>query len=100
MTSTGHISTQRSRFVALVGAAAIAFGAMLVTATTAEAEPVSESTIKSECKAAGGTYTTYPGNKKGVVRISSCTYKDINGDTYTDDYYGGEYAGTSSTGPA
>jgi hypothetical protein len=29
------------------------------------------------------------------MRISSCTYKDINGDTYTDDYYGGEWTGTT-----
>jgi hypothetical protein len=100
MTIISYVTTQRPRLVALLGAGVIAVGAMVATATAANAEPISEGTIKSECKAAGGTYTTYPGNKKkGVVRISSCTYKDINGDTYVDDYYGGEYAGTSQ-GPA
>jgi hypothetical protein len=99
MRFTSYVNRQRPRLIVLIGAGAIA-GAMVATASAADAEPISEGTIKSECKAAGGTYTTYPGNKKGVMRISSCTYKDINGNTYTDDYYGGEYAGTSSTGPA
>jgi len=101
MTFTSYLITQHQRLIALLGAGAIAVGAMIATAAAADAAPISEGTIKSECKAAGGTYTTYPGSKKkGTVRISSCTYKDINGDTYVDDYYGGEYAGTSSTGPA
>lgn len=100
MTIRSYLTKQRSRLTALLGAGAIAVGAMVAIPAAADAEPISEGTIKSECKAAGGTYTTYPGKKKGVMRISSCTYKDINGDTYVDDYYGGEYAGTSSTGPA
>jgi hypothetical protein len=100
MTFTSYVTTKRPRLVALLAAGAIAVGAMVASATAANAEPISESTIKSECKAAGGTYTTYPGNKKGVMRISSCTYKDINGDTYSDDYIGGEYSGTSSAGPS
>lgn len=98
MTFTGYVTTQRPRFVTLLAAGAIAVGAMVATATAANAEPISEGTIKSECKAAGGTYTLYPSKKKGGMTISSCTYKDINGNTYNDDYYNGEYAGTSSAG--
>ena len=79
MTFTSYLITQHQRLIALLGAGAIAVGAMIATAAAADAAPISEGTIKSECKAAGGTYTTYPGSKKkGTVRISSCTYKDIN----------------------
>jgi hypothetical protein len=72
---------------------ALALGLALGSAAVANAEPISENTIKSECKAAGGTYTT---SKQGRgVRFSACTYKDINGNTHTDDYVGGEYSGTN-----
>lgn len=64
MTFTGYVTTQRSRFVSLLGAGAIVVGAMVAAATAANAEAISESTIKSECKAAGGTYTTYPGKRR------------------------------------
>ena len=65
---------------------------MLATATSANAEPISETTIKSECKAAGGKYST---NGKGAGRWSQCKYKDANGDTYVDDFIGGNYTGTN-----
>lgn len=97
------MTTQTSasrRLTPYLAGPALALGLAIGSAAVANAEPISEGTIKSECKAAGGTYTTYPSKKKGVMRISSCTYKDINGDTYHDDYYGGEYAGTSQGGPA
>jgi hypothetical protein len=86
-----HPATKRSRLATLLAAAAVALGAMLATATAANAEPISESTIKSECKAAGGTYTM----KKGAGRWSQCKYKDSNGDTYVDDFLGGTYMGTN-----
>ncbi|HKH52204.1 MAG TPA: hypothetical protein VKA77_10495 [Mycobacterium sp.] len=89
MTRTSYLIRQRPRLVSLVAAGAVAVGTMLTTATKAAAEPISEGTIKSECKAAGGTYT-----KKGRG-WSQCTYKDINGTKYTDDYVGGVYAGTN-----
>jgi hypothetical protein len=57
MAIISYVTTQRPRFVALLGAGAIAVGATVATAAAANAEPISESTIKSECKAAGGTYT-------------------------------------------
>jgi hypothetical protein len=82
--------TTQARLTSLLGAAAVALGAMLATATAANAEPISEGTIKSECKAAGGTYTM----KKGAGRWSQCKYKDANGDTYTDDFIAGTYMGT------
>ena len=77
----------------IIAAGAIAIGAMMtVIAPAAHAEPIGEKTIKSECKSAGGTYQT----KKNSVgtRVSTCTYKDIDGDTWTDYYGGGEYVGT------
>ena len=72
---------------------ALALGLAIGSAAVANAEPISEGTIKSECKAAGGTYGT---SKKGRgVRFSTCTYKDINGNKYQDDYVGGVYSGTN-----
>jgi hypothetical protein len=94
-----HHATSPVCIPSCLAAGAVAVGTLIATATDANAEPISEGTIKSECKAAGGTYTNFPSKKKGGMRISSCTYKDINGNTYNDDYYNGEYAGTSS-GPA
>lgn len=58
MTFTSYLITQHQRLMALLGAGAIAVGAMIATAAAADAEPISEGTITSECKAAGGTHTT------------------------------------------
>jgi hypothetical protein len=81
------------RAASIVAAGAIAIGAMMtVIAPAAHAEPIGEKTIKSECKSAGGTYQTKT-NPSGT-RVSSCTYKDIDGDTWTDYYGKGEYVGT------
>jgi hypothetical protein len=74
---------------AVITAGAIAVGAMAtVTAPAAHAKPISEKTIKSECKSAGGTYATSNG-------LSSCKYKGIDGGTYVDSYIDGEYTDTS-----
>lgn len=74
-------------------AAAVAVGAIIVTAPAAHAERISESTIKKECKAAGGTYSTRVIEGIGE-RHSSCTYADEDGDRWTDVYTNGEYQGT------
>jgi hypothetical protein len=80
--------TRRLHFASVLGAGAIAVGAMLGTATVADAKPIAESDIKSECKAAGGTYTTTPPVKKGGSRFSTCT-GSWGKDTYVDGYWVG-----------
>jgi hypothetical protein len=74
------------RIWTIVTAGAIALGvALTVNAPAAHAERISESTIKSECRAAGGTYATTV--IKGIgERHSSCTYKDEDGNKWTDVY--------------
>ncbi|KUH93526.1 hypothetical protein AU189_14670 [Mycolicibacterium acapulense] len=79
---------RRNTITAAVAAGAIAVGALMTTtAPAAHAEKLSEKTIKSECKAAGGTYTN-----KGSV--STCGYKDISGNRYIDVFSGGHYVTT------
>ncbi|OBF33589.1 hypothetical protein A5724_18645 [Mycobacterium sp. ACS1612] len=81
-----------SRVGAWTGAAAIAVGALLsVTAPIANAEKISEKTIKSECKSAGGTYTSVV--KQGM-RFSTCDYKDNEGNGFRDYYADGSYYST------
>lgn len=79
-------TTRHVRFASILGAGAIAIGAMLASATEAAAEPIAESDIKSECKAAGGTYTTKPPGGKGGARLSSCA-GSWGKDTYVDGYW-------------
>ncbi len=80
----------RKSITAAIGAGVMTVGALMATtAPAAHAEKLSESTIKSECKAAGGTYT----NKNTV---STCAYKDIKGNSYTDIFSGGHYVTTIS----
>lgn len=69
--------------------AAGAAGVTLLTAPAALA--LSESTIKSECAAANGTYTTTVSNGS---RFSKCCYKDISGKKWCDVYLDGVYEGT------
>lgn len=76
------------RIIAGVASGFIALGAFLATASAAEAQPIKESTIKSECKDAGGTYST---SVKGGTRFSTCSYRDISGDLNVDYYANGEY---------
>jgi hypothetical protein len=75
--------------------AALSIGALAsVAAPTAHAEKISESTIKSECKDVGGTYSTIV--KQGT-RFSTCRYRDISGDGWVDYYADGEYYSTRPT---
>lgn len=90
MTMSGNPATRR--IASLFAAGAIALGAMTLATTNANAEPISEDTIKSECKDAGGSYHT---SVEGGNRNSSCIYADSDGDIYWDDYVNGEYTGTS-----
>ena len=80
-----------ARLRAAVVAGGIAVGAILLTAPAASAEPIKESTIKSECKSAGGTYSSVV---KGGTRFSTCDYKDIGGNGYRDYYIDGRYYST------
>jgi hypothetical protein len=61
-------------------------------AGAAASAPISENTIRKECRAANnGTYSimVYEG-----TRFSSCTYRDIDGNWYRDYYLDGEYYST------
>lgn len=80
-------STKTSKPLRVIVAAAALGAALTATAPLAHAEKLSDQTIKSECKAAGGKYT-----KKQTV--STCTYKDIKGNTYTDFFSGEHYVDT------
>jgi len=81
-----------SRLGAMTAAAAIALGALVsATAPIANAEKISEKTIKSECKSAGGTYTSVV---KGGTRFSTCDYKDNEGNGFRDYYADGGYYST------
>jgi hypothetical protein len=85
------IATRLCRLApASVLAAAVAIGATTLSAPAAHAIP--ESTIESECKAAGGTYTS--GILSSGDRESTCCYTDIDGDKWCDWYLNGEYLGT------
>lgn len=75
----------RLRLMVAAGAAGVA----VITAPAALA--LSESTIKSECAAANGTYTTTISNGS---RFSKCCYKDISGKKWCDVYLDGVYEGT------
>lgn len=84
------------RFATMLAATGLALGALTLSAPAASAEPqkpIKESTIKSECKSAGGTYSIE--NVGQGQKHSSCRYKDIDGKVHVDDYLGGHYYGTS-----
>jgi hypothetical protein len=72
-------------------AAAVGIGALILSGAPA-AHAIPESTIESECKAAGGTYTSVI--LSSGDRESSCCYTDIDGDKWCDVYHNGEYLGT------
>lgn len=80
------MNRQRIRFATIAGALAVG-ATVIAAAPVAHAEKLSENTIKSECKAAGGTYTH---NRT----VSTCTYKDIKGNNFIDYFSGGHYVTT------
>ena len=89
---TLNVTSQPGRIGQVVlAAAAISVGMLAVGAPLAAAKPLSENTIKSECKDAGGTYST--GTSKGG-RLSQCVYTDISGGMHVDLYKNGVYTGT------
>jgi hypothetical protein len=59
--------------------------------TPASALPISENTIRRECRAANGSYST---SVVEGTRFSACAYRDIHGDVYTDYYLNGDYYST------
>jgi hypothetical protein len=69
----------------------IALAMVTVAGAPASAMRISENTIKRECKAANGSYST---EVKQGTRFSACAYRDIYGDVYTDYYKNGDYYGT------
>ena len=77
MTTKPTVARWRQFVATALAASATAVGALILTAPGASALP--ESTIKSECKKAGGTYTHNN-------RTSTCTYKDFKGNRNTDVY--------------
>ena len=78
----------------LVATGGIVLGSLVLTASGASAEsnkPIKESTIKSECKSAGGTY----GSKTVEgTNFSACHYKDNEGNGFSDFYLNGSYYST------
>jgi hypothetical protein len=92
-----HPTDNRSWFhraLAVTAGGGIVVGALVLGAPTASAEPdrpIKESTIKSECRAAGGTYST---STVEGTRFTGCRYKDNEGNPYTDYYVDGKYYST------
>ena len=82
------MNVTRHRIVAIFVGLGIGMAGLLGFAAQADAQPIKESTIKSECKAAGGTYTTHVDQNGN--RSSVCKYKDIGGGTHYDVYENGE----------
>ena len=78
----------RNHIRTAIAAGALAVGAVVFAAApAAHAEKLSEKTIKSECKEAGGTY-------QNTGATSTCVYKDIKGKKYVDYFSGGHYVTT------
>jgi hypothetical protein len=73
----------------------IALAMVTVAGAPASARPISENTIRRECKDAGGVYNTQVLTSNGTSkRFSTCGYRDINGTWYMDYYLDGDYTGT------
>ena len=80
--------TRRNHLISIAVGAGVVLAAAMGGVAQADAAPIKESTIKSECKSAGGSYSTI--NKQGT-RFSTCRYKDNEGNGYVDYYADGEY---------
>ena len=83
------------RTLTIIAGSGIVLGTLTLGAPAAHAEPdkpIKESTIKSECKSAGGTYVS--GVKQGT-RFSACHYKDNEGNGNSDWYVDGSYISTT-----
>src|SRR5262245_804636 len=88
MTTTGPASDahpgRSHRFLPAVAAAGAIVGAMILTAPAAYA--LSENQIKEDCRAQGGSYSTY-GAANGN-RVTQCCVKDrFNPRAYFCEYY-------------
>jgi hypothetical protein len=81
--TTGMVRNIRACAVTLTAVAIVT-----VAAAPASALRISEKTIASECREAGGTYQTMTFQS---TRYSACLYHDIYGDAYADYYVNGEY---------
>lgn len=79
------------RVRSVIVACVLTVGALTMTAPAANAKPIKESTIKSECADAGGTYQT---GVWGGRRLSACLYRDNTGAKFYDTYDNGNYTGT------
>jgi hypothetical protein len=68
-----------------------------VAGAPASALPISENIIRRECRLANGVYHTQVITNnvtKLSTRFSTCSYRDINGTSYTDYYADGDYYST------
>jgi hypothetical protein len=73
----------------------IALAMVTVAGAPASALPISENTIRRECRLANGVYHTQVLTSNGTsARLSTCGYRDINGTWYTDYYLNGDYYST------
>jgi hypothetical protein len=77
------------RTTLIAGAITIAVGVTTQMAPTANAKPISENTIKTECAQAGGIY--YTSVNDAGSRYSQCCYNGYKGKRYCDSYQDGSY---------
>jgi len=93
LTTKNRVATNRiGRIARGIGTAGIGLSIALASAAVASAEErQTEAEIKSGCKDAAGRYETSSGPKG---RLSTCTYKAIDGSTWIDVYVDGTYTNT------
>ncbi|MCV7300264.1 hypothetical protein H7J93_11555 [Mycobacterium barrassiae] len=90
-----HPLFKRAAVIAALSASLAMPAVAGIAAPSAFGKPINENTIKTECKAAGGTYQTAVAVD---LRSSACTYRASDGTTYTDHYNNGNYVGTTGPG--
>jgi hypothetical protein len=93
MTINKHAATRRiTRIARPIGTVGIGLCVALASAVCASAEEKqTEAEIKAGCKEANGRYETSSGPKG---RLSTCSYKTIDGTTWIDVYVDGTYTNT------